>query len=537
MRPPERDTIVAISSPLPNAAASSGEGAVVGRAILRLSGPQALAFAERVFQISGTDTNFRLFGNWLSVPEIAAKLDAIRGWRRVSGSVQWRGHVLAAQAYVMRSPHSYTREDIVELHVLALPWLLSALLEALLTAGARLAGPGEFTRRAFENGRIRLDQAEAVGALIASRSAAEARIHASRLRGHAHEWRAVLLRDIEELLALVELGLDFSDDDAGVLSSPELRARLEHLRKRLEDSCGPRTANEAGNAAESAILTSGLPRVLLLGPTNAGKSSLFNTLLGRPAAIVSPQPHTTRDTVEATLSFPGAGVALLIDSAGWSPLIAQYSAANSQHPALNTEQSVPRTDLIRQASWAAALSAARAADVILLLMDRSVPVTEQGELSLIAPVLAQAKPDALAVVWNKVDLPPAPGWSAAGGLPLDVDGISVPVAARFEVSSVDGMGIPELREFLAVQVAQAGAHPKDAYLAAAAAARAAARAAAEALSRASSGLAMGHGEDVVAVELREALHAFWQAEGVLMKHDAVTEATLDRIFSRFCIGK
>jgi len=527
MRQPARDTIAAISSSLPNASAYQGDGADIGLAILRLSGPRALPLAELVFERE----RCVLPAKPGEKPAPVA-LGTICGWRRVSGSVKWHSHVLAAHAYVMRSPHSYTREDIVELHVPALPWLLSALLEALLTAGARLAEPGEFTRRAFENGRVKLDQAEAVGALIASRSAAEARTHASRLSAHAQGWRAELRRDVEDLLALVELGLDFSYDDAGVLSTSQLRARLDRLRVRLVECSGPEAVDEAGAAAESAILTSGLPRLLLLGPTNAGKSSLFNALLGRSAAIVSPQPHTTRDTVEATLAFPGAGTALLVDSAGWPPLSAQRSALGTRRSALGPE-------LLRQAAWAATLSAARAADVILLLIDRSVPMPEQDELypGVLAPALAQARPDALAVIWSKADLPPAPGWSLEAGVPLNVAGAILPVAARFEVSSLDGTGLPALREFLAAKVADADAHPKDAYLAAVATARAAARSAADALSRASAGLAMGHGEDVVAVELREALHAFWQAEGVLMKHDAVTEGTLDRIFSRFCIGK
>jgi len=502
MRPSARDTIAAISSPVPHASASQGAATALGRAIVRLSGPRALALAELVFHGSA------------GVPP--GSLSSTRGWRRVSGSVKWREHVLPAHAYVMRSPRSYTREDVVELHVPALPWLLSALLEELLAGGARLAQPGEFTRRAFENGRIKLDQAEAVGALIASRSADEARVHAARLRAHAHGWRTELRREVEELLALVELGLDFAHEDAGVLSAPDLRARLEGLRARFEEFCGPAAAQGPGAAPESAILTAGLPRILLLGPANAGKSTLFNTLLGRQAAIVSPQPHTTRDTVEATLAFPGAGAALLIDSAGWSPLGSQSSG------------------LLSDAAWEASLCAARAADVILLLLDRSVPAPAQKELHAIAPFLAQMRPAALAVLWSKCDLPPAPGWTAVADPVSEGQGAAASVAARFEVSAVSGTGIAALREFLDSKLTGLS---RDAYLAAEVAAHAAARRAAEALARASAGLALGHGEDVVAVELREALHAFWEADGVLMKHDAITEATLDKIFSRFCIGK
>jgi tRNA modification GTPase len=141
------------------------------------------------------------------------------------------------------------------------------------------------------------------------------------------------------------------------------------------------------------------------------------------------------------------------------------------------------------------------------------------------------------VVLTKSDLPPAECWRNAETALAGAATLPLPVARRMEVSTVDGCGLDELREFLADQVTELGARPRDAWLAAAAAARAAAQTAASALERARAALACGHGEDAVAVELREALHAFWQAEGVLVRHDTITEAALDRIFSRFCVGK
>jgi len=525
MKLPQRDTIVAISSPPPDAPTAADGRAVLSRAIVRLSGPQALALAAGVFSCNAVTLSSERRCTQ-PAQEASYPFSSVRGWRRFAGAVTWQDHNLPAQAYVMRSPHTYTREDIVELHTLALPWLLSSLLERLLTAGARLAQPGEFTRRALENGRITVEQAEAVGALIASRNAAEARVHAARLKSHTHAHRTALRREIEELLSFVEFGLDFSQDEAGVLPRAEVQARLERLRALIEDCRGPAQPLAGGDrAAESAVLTAGLPRILLLGPTNAGKSSLFNRLLRRDAALVSPQPHTTRDTVEATLAIPGAGTAVLIDSAGWAA-----APLGAQHAALGTES-------LRQAAWSATLSAVRGADIILLTLDRAVPLAEQNEFRLIVPALAHARPAALAVIWTKADLPPAAGWSAAASLPLLSAEPPLRAPVCIEVSAVSGAGIAALLEFLAARLKELGAQPRDAYLAAATAARVAAGNAAAALARAGAALAGGHGEDVVAVELREAIHAFWLAEGVLMRHDAVTEAALDRIFSRFCIGK
>ncbi|HEY3323498.1 MAG TPA: GTPase [Planctomycetota bacterium] len=538
------DTIVALSSAhsAGSALQADPERRDLAQAIIRLSGRKALAFAGKVFpQVERTFLE--------------------RRWCRLDGTVRWKSHTLTVQAYVMFSPHSYTREDIVELHVPALPWLVSSLLDDLLSAGARLAQPGEFTRRAFENGRLSLEQAEAVGALISSRTADEARAHALRLISKPSVQRQSVRGEIEELLSLVELGLDFAQEDVVVISREQMKERLLGLQRRAAQLAGPRTENEGS----SAVLSAGLPRILLLGPTNAGKSSLFNRLLGRSAAIVSSRPHTTRDALEAPLRV-GEFSALLLDTAGGglcgtgrptelAPSDCPCNRDPSHAGAGTAEQNgatgnlagkkppasppVPHShsEYLRQAAWNVTLSAVRCADIVLLTVDRTVPLAQQDGLAQCLDALAQANPSALAVLWTKTDLPAAAGWEFDAAL-CGTNGQRAPVElARLKISSHDGTGISELEQFLAARLAELSTRPQDAALAAAVHARRAAASAAAALARAAEALEQKLGEDAVAVELREAIHAFWETEGVLLRHDALTEATLNRIFSGFCIGK
>lgn len=499
-----RETILALSSAaLPIAAMARNSGGPsgppgsigasgLGRAILRLSGSAATELGERVFHSR-------------------ERLTGVRSWRRIAGEVRWSGHAFPACVYVMRGPRSYTREDVVEIHMPGLRWLVESLMDELLRAGARLALPGEFTRRAVENGRINLEQAETVGALIRARSADEARAFAARLSSDGARARSELKNKIEELLSLVELGLDFATEDVTVISRDEMLARAEALQRACEEQ-------SAGSATgESRVQTEGLPRVLLLGPVNAGKSTLFNALLGRDAAIISPQRHTTRDTLEAPLDLDGQR-ALLIDSAGAGEELS--AAANSEFEA---------REYLRQAAWNATLNAIRCADVVLVLFDSADAESSVRDAALLLPALAQCRSIALAVVWTKSDAAAA---ALRENLPPELKD-----APSFQISAQTGAGLNELRAFVNDQLRAIGARPRDAALEALAVTRNAARTAAAALARVVDALRLNHGEDVVAVELREALHAFWQAEGVLIRHDAVTESALDRIFSSFCIGK
>lgn len=490
------DTIVACSTPPPRSAAPDSPPRDVSRAILRISGPRAFDVAGNVFEPENNDS----------------LTSENRTWRRLNGTVRWLTHTLPAHVYVMPSPHSFTREDVVELHAPGIPWLVNNLLDRLVASGARMAQAGEFTRRSFENGRISLDQAESVGALIRSQGADEARAHAARLFSRKHSKLSALRGEIEELLSLVELGLDFSHEDVGVLPPQEILACVARLKQ-----CAGEMLSTLKSSRDSAVDShERLPRIVLAGPTNAGKSSLFNKLLDRDAAIVSARENTTRDIVESVLTLSGKGC-VLVDTAGF------HSSAETLSD-------------IHRAAQDAMLHSIASAHMILAVLDGSADFIDSGGAHVVE-ALRIAQPSRIAIVWSKGDLLAADAFVRAERIDRLLPEIGSVEPRQFDVSSLDGRGIAELRRFLEEEIGASESNFAEAGSAAEAAARNAVDSIFAALDRATIALESEHGEDVVAVELREALHAFWQAEGVLVRHDAVTEAMLDRIFSAFCIGK
>src|ERR1043166_815280 len=276
------DTIAAIATPL-------GEG---GLAVIRLSGPQALAVADRCFVPTGKTV----------VKPSAAATHTIH-FGRVVRSGQNVDETLLA---VMRAPRTFTREDVVEItcHGGLLPAKL--VLDTVLEHGARLAEPGEFTRRAFLNGRIDLAQAEAVADLIHSRTELALRAANEQLAGKLSQRINELRDELVKTLAHVEAHIDFPDEDIAPDTRNQLLARLERGVAFMDELL--RTANEG------QILRRGI-RAAIIGRPNAGKSSLLNQLLGRDRAIVSAIPGTTRDTIEETANIRGLPV-VFIDTAG-----------------------------------------------------------------------------------------------------------------------------------------------------------------------------------------------------------------------------
>src|SRR5437016_3394202 len=338
------DTIAAIATPL-------GEG---GLAVIRISGPEALTVADRCFAAGGKDSR---------TPSAAAT-HTIH-----FGHVMRRGqNVDEVLLSVMRAPRTFTREDVVEItcHGGLLP--AKMVLDTVLENGARLAEPGEFTRRAFLNGRIDLAQAEAVADLIQSRTELALRAANEQLAGKLSR-RINSLRDqMLQTLAHIEAHIDFPDEDIAPDTREQLIARLQSGVSFMDELL--RTANEG------QILRRGI-RAAIIGRPNAGKSSLLNQLLGHDRAIVSPIPGTTRDTIEETANIRGIPVRF-IDTAG-----------------LREARDEIELEGIRRSR-----ATLQRAEFILHVFDVSEPWTEAGQ-----KYLAEFSGKKRILVRNKIDLP------------------------------------------------------------------------------------------------------------------------------------
>jgi tRNA modification GTPase len=420
-----------------------------GVGIVRLSGPSALAIATAV---TGRGAS--------SLPDRRLVRAVVRS---ADGARLDDGLVVA-----MRGPHTFTGEDVVELQVHGGAVNLGRVLSAVVAAGARIAEPGELTRRAVAAGKVSVLEAEAMLAVVTAQTERGWAMAQAQLGGAVAAAVAAARDQAADALAVLEAHIDFPDEDLPALVRDELLAELgaaEAAAGRLAASFGP------GRVALEGL------RVAFVGAVNVGKSALFNALLGRERALVSPEAGTTRDYVEATVVWDGVAVTL-IDTAG------------------------RRDQAIGLEARGIELGAARALDCEVV-----VEVIGPGEA---APVLA---PRSLGVA-SKADLggPAPPGWLAT--------------------SAVTGAGLAELR---AAIVARAGlADDPEAGSAVLLTARqhAAAAAAARGLAAARELLASPAPLELVAVEARGALEALGQLTG-----ERVAEDVLDRLFARFCIGK
>lgn len=454
-------------------ATSVGTGAI---SIVRISGPQALAVTDRVVTFrrgdaSGAKAYSMKFGN-------AADLD----------------DVLVA---VFRAPHSYTGEDAAEIYCHASSYIVGALLDRLVEAGCRLAEPGEFTRRAFVNGKMDLVQAEAVADVISSVSSAQHRVAMNQLRGgYSAELRG-LREQLLELASLVELELDFSEEDVEFADRPRLRALLDtaqsHCRQ-LADSF------RMGNA-----IRNGVP-VAIVGAPNSGKSTLLNALLRDDRAIVSDVPGTTRDTVEETCVIDGV-LFRFIDTAG----IREAS------------------DEIERLGIGRTFRKISEAEIVLGVIDATAPETEVADAARLIAGKVDFGWQKLLLLINKSDLL---------GINKNVAIINNIVSSTdykefdirtMEISAKTGSGIEMLRSELGRRADNASA---SGTLVTNARHAAALREAAAALRAAGDGLDQGLPADLMAEDLRAALAALGTITGQI-----TTDEVLGEIFSRFCIGK
>ena len=455
---PRVETIAAIAT-------APGEGAL---AIVRLSGSGALALARE------------LAGGAILQPRRASRVIV----RDEDGQID------EAVAVFYPADGSPTGEDLVELTLHGSPYIARRVLDAALKR-ARLAKPGEFTQRAFLNGKLDLAQAEAVAALIRARNEAAHRAALRQLGGGLSERVRQLKLPILDLLVRIEACLDHPEEDIPGLEAEEARAALEAARRPVEALQATFAAGRL--AAEGA-------RLALVGRPNAGKSSLLNALLGRRRAIVTPEPGTTRDTLEEPFELQGRA-AVLVDTAG----LREAGADEAEREGM-----------------ARAEAAFESCDAAVLVVDGARRQDEEdARVHARLVELARRRGTPLIAALNKADL--------AGGGGAALSGLD---AEPLRVSATAGTGLDELRSRLA-QAVGAGAAPEAVVVTSARHAEALRRAAAEL--REAEATVERHGsawEDRAAFHLREALRGL----GGILGEGASDEA-LHEIFSRFCVGK
>jgi tRNA modification GTPase len=456
------DTITAIATPPGRA----------GIGIVRISGPNALNIAKTIFrpkQPAAAFQSHRLCLGHLVDPESGAMLD----------------EVLLA---FMKAPHTYTRQDIVEINSHSGYMLLSRILRLVMDHGARLARPGEFTFRAFLNGRIDLTQAEAVADIIDSQSERGLHLVAEQIKGTLRRRIEHVREEAVEILAHVEVAIDFPDEDHEILSREK---GISRIREKL---IAPLEALVVDHKSRQ-IWVDGVNTVII-GRVNVGKSSLLNRLLNEQRAIVTPVPGTTRDVIESTLNIEGIPLRLM-DTAG----LRQGKDQVERIGIHLTRQKI------------------QSADLILAVVDQSEPL-EQEDLEIVGRCRGR---NAL-IVLNKTDLPvrlsAAEREQAFFGFPT------------VAVSALTGEGIDRLKKAVVEFVLQEGAGPEESHVAPNLRHRKALEEALACFNRAADALGDALPMEIVALELGSGLDSLGQIIG-----ETTPEDVLENIFSHFCVGK
>jgi tRNA modification GTPase len=451
-----RDTIAAIGT-APGGAA---------RGMIRISGPDAIECVERCFRT--TDSNLRVTD--------------IRTAQAIAGEFQFGEHdaTLPCDLLLWPNEQSYTRQPSAELHTIGSPPLLEAALQTLCRHGARVAEPGEFTLRAFLAGRLDLTQAEAVLGVIDATDSASFDTALTQLAGGLSQPLAQLREQLLALLAHLEAGLDFVEEDITFISAEEIEGQLTGALQTIAE-----TLKQLANRSEPQIL----PKVVLVGAPNAGKSSLFNALLERygvsktaDAAIVSPQAGTTRDYLSVTLEVNGSKFQL-VDTAGIeaAPEVssitghAQQMTSGQHRQAQCTIYCVDVTDI-----------------------DSMSDKREQGELRVLTKSDLMTKPIATG------SFLPCSSFTGAG-----IEDLALAIVAALDSSVTSGA------------VASTAVRCVDSL-----------RRAEESIQSSLVLVAIGGGDELIAAEIRTALNELGRIVGAVY-----TDDVLDRIFSQFCIGK
>ncbi|MBI5638951.1 MAG: tRNA uridine-5-carboxymethylaminomethyl(34) synthesis GTPase MnmE [Nitrospirae bacterium] len=457
----EDDTIAAISTPI-------GQG---GIGIVRVSGSGAIELVSRIFRPR----------NNISLSE-ARPFSIVYGHMAepISGAIV--DEVLVS---VMRSPHSYTREDVVEINSHGGMVSVKKVLELVLAQGARLADPGEFTKRAFLNGRINLTQAEAVADLISARTEEGLRLAMQQLRGELSLRLQGIRQSLIEIAAHAEAYLDFPEDEIEPGECRQLQEDIEKIRKDIE--------HLSATFQEARFFREGLS-VAIVGRPNVGKSSLLNALLKKDRAIVTDIPGTTRDLIEEGLNLEGLPVRI-IDTAGIRL----------------SDEAVEREGIKRS------LGAMEDADFIIALLDGSEDIKDEDIL-----LLDRIKNRNALIAINKADLP----------CKISLDNIASYGKQYLYMSAATGEGLAELIKAVVASNLKNWKEEREGVVVTNLRHKIALDLAGAALKRAAGILGSNQPLEIFSLEMRDALDSIGEITGVV-----TTDDILNKIFSDFCIGK
>ena len=489
-----------------------GTGAI---SIIRVSGEDSLAIADKVIDVKGES------------------LSETEGYRLRYGTIfADDGSVLDnVIVSVFRAPHSYTGENSVEISCHASRFIVNAVLELLVNAGARIAAPGEFTRRAFVNGKMDLAQAEAVADVIASQSAASHKVAMNQLKGGFSSELRVLREKLLTMTSLLELELDFSEEDVEFASRSELGALVEETLThivRLTDSFS------RGNAIKN-----GVP-VAIVGATNTGKSTLLNALLGEERAIVSDIAGTTRDTIEETLNLGGV-MFRFIDTAGireTDELVEKIGIERTFKKLNEASIILGMTDLSRgedsvladaEYIWSKVNASSSDREFVLLVNKCDVDGIESVAAGYEAGYAGTGSRAGYVETGSEAGCADKAGKMARIEAALREKGI---VTKMIPISAKTGSGLPELTETLA-EIGRRITGDTDEPLVTNIRHYEALSRAATALRRVQDGLQVATlPPDLIAQDLREALYHLGEIVGEIS-----TDEVLGNIFRKFCIGK
>ena len=475
MRGGLEDTICAIATPV-------GEG---GIGIVRLSGPQSLTVASRVVRLRSNRpltsvSSHRLYLADLVIPATDKRNDHALDHDRTQAA----GLLDEALVVYMKAPRSFTAEDVVEIQSHGGALVLELICRVCVESGARMAEPGEFTKRAFLNGRLDLSQAEAVLDTIRATSTAGLHIAQRHLRGElareVDQARASLLT----VLAHVEAGIDFVDEDIAFLQRDELVRIVREAYAVVQKL--------AATAQEGRILREGA-RVVILGRPNVGKSSLLNRLLREERAIVTAIAGTTRDVIEESIDLHGVMIRL-IDTAGLR----------------DTDDLVEREGIKRTRA------AQDEADLALVVLDGTAPLTNDDR-----DLLQSVRDRKHVVVLNKADL--------AQTLATEAALVGRPT---YPISAKTGLGVETVKSALRAQLVSGGFEAAESVTVTNVRHRDALRRAGESLSQALESVQGGMAGELVSIDVRAAADALGEITGAI-----TTDEILAQIFSEFCIGK